>query len=144
MKNCGLCQGTREEYRLVQRTELVYAIIPREPMREGHMLILPQRHVKLEKVTLAELAQLRDVTVQIKDRLFNLYPSAPPYLYSVTDTPHASIPEHLHFHILPYEANLRTLLAHYSPALIREREIASLSEIEQMALTLRPRTTNKE
>jgi len=66
-------------------------------MREGHLLILPQRHVKREGLTLAELAQLRDVTVQMKDKLFRLYPSASPYLYSVTDTPQASIPEHFHY-----------------------------------------------
>lgn len=141
MKNCGLCQGINEEYRIIQRTELVYALIPQEPMREGHLLILPQRHVKLEGLTLAELAQLRDVTVQIKDHLLHLYPSAPPYLYSVTDTPHASIPEHFHYHILPYEKNLRTVLSNYSPSSIRERQVAPRSELEQMALRLRPETT---
>lgn len=137
MNECGLCTAAGDTYRQVQLEELVYAMIPREPMREGHLLLLPKRHAKMEDLTLSELAQLRDLAVMMKNRLLKLYPSEPPYLYSVMDTPHASIPEHFHYHCLPFRPNLRTVLAFYAPSAIQERRTAPRSEIEHMALKLR-------
>ena len=142
MIDCGLGHGINEEYRLVQRTDLAYAMVPQEPIREGHILVVPKSHAKLENLTLAELDQIRNLIVEVKNRIIQLFPTAPPYLYSVTDTPHASIPDHFHFHLLPYEESLRTVLAQHSPSLARERQKASVSELERMALRLRPEITS--
>ncbi|MEK6950171.1 MAG: HIT domain-containing protein [Nanoarchaeota archaeon] len=128
---CGLCQGKKEEYRLVRREKLVYAMIPQEPLVEGHLLLAPQRHGKLESLTGEELVQLRDLTVVLKERLVQLYPAAPPYLYSVMDTSHSSIPDHFHYHLLPGSWNLRKVLACYDST-IPERRRASRSELESL------------
>lgn len=135
---CGLCTGIYPEnrHKQVEIGQLVYAMIPWEPLKEGHVMVLPKRHVKMEELNLPELAELRDLTVLLKDRLLQLYPTAPPYLLSAMDTPYASLPDHFHYHLFPLEQHIRVALSSYDLSFGKKLK-ASPSELEQMARQLR-------
>lgn len=134
MDDCGLCTSIYPEnrHKQVHIGKVAYVMIPWEPLKEGHVLVLPQRHVRMEDLTIPELAELRDLTILMKERLLHLFPTAPPYLLSAMDTPYAAIPDHFHYHLFPLEHHIRTALAPYNPT-FGERRRVSPSELEKMA-----------
>lgn len=138
MDECGLCAGVhfKNEHKQVYIGKVAYAMIPWEPLKEGHVMVLPKRHVKMEELNWPELIELRDLTVLMKNQLLQLYPATPPYLLSAMDTPYASIPDHFHYHLFPWERHIRTIISSYDHSL-GERRRASPSELERMALKLR-------
>jgi len=120
----------------VYKSENVYSIVPYAPMALGHVMILPYRHTRFEELNIEELLQLRDMSSRLKDKLVELYPTAPPLFVSVMDTSHASIPDHFHYHLIPSAVKLSELLAayHHTDA---KRVILPASELELMAQRLR-------
>lgn len=136
INSCSLCTIADEEYRIVKCASKVYSIIPNTALTSGHVMVLPYRHTTFEEMDDEELSQIRDMTCQLKTRLTTLYPSTPPLFTSMLDTTHASIPDHVHFHLIPSPVNVTPLLASYfkrSP----ERIILPRLELEELARQLR-------
>ena len=139
MNNCPLClipQDIAQQYRVVKINDLVYSVIPKEPLVEGHVLVLPRRHVCMRDLTAEESLALNMEIDALKEKLVDLYPTTPPFIAAMSDTKHASIPEHLHYHLVPFAVGLRTLIHGYDSH-IPERRVAEHSEIERMASLLR-------
>lgn len=134
--NCPLCIAVvNEQYRFVREDDLVYAMIPIAPLMEGHVMVLPKRHTKMEDLTSEELESLNNMVADLKDKLKEMYPEKPPIIATLSDTKHAAIPEHFHYHIVPSEGKLRKLISTYHN--IAEDQKAEPSELEQMAMRLR-------
>jgi len=133
MKECPLCTILHKQiFRVIEENDGAYSFVPFEPQYEGHILVLPKRHAKLTELTAKELVAVRDLAVKLKNRLVELYPEAHPVIYTVTDTMHASIPQHFHYHIQPTKDDLRKVFAsHYPGISIKKR--ASDAELERMA-----------
>jgi len=133
---CSLCTINQEDYRIVERAPKVYSIIPNAPFTPGHVMILPYRHTVFEGINGEELSQLRDMSCRLKGKLVALYPRTPPIFTSMLDTIHASVPDHLHFHLIPSPVNIIALLASYYK-ITPERRILPRSELEKLAQQLR-------
>jgi len=99
--DCPLCLiPDTKPAQLVERGKYVYAAIPYAPIEPGHVMILPYRHVLLERLNIEELVELRDMTCQLKDKLVGMYPDTQPMEVSMLNTVHASIPNHFHSHLI--------------------------------------------
>lgn len=137
MKNdCALCTAVHETYRLVHETETTYSMIPLHPIQEGHVLVLPKRHVTMEKLTHQELAEMKDQVCALTEKIMQLHPETPPMIITDNNTKHASIPEHFHYHIIPSEVNIRKLMAGYNHSLTEKKE-AERQVLERMTSILR-------
>jgi diadenosine tetraphosphate (Ap4A) HIT family hydrolase len=136
MNDCYLCEGVNQDYRVVERNESVYSMIPIAPLVEGHVMILPRRHIKMEQLEAKEHIELSKILCKLKDKLVKLYHPKDPIISTLSDTIHASIPEHFHYHIFPSEVNMRGLMSAYD-ANIPENERLNESELERMAVMLR-------
>ncbi len=136
MRKCPLCDYEGNSSYVVHQTELVYSMPPIEPLVEGHVMILPRAHKSLENLSTEELLGIRDMISRLKDRLKSLYPSKHPLMISQTDTVHSTIPGHVHFHLIPSQANVRDLMASYDHSIPARRRLP-ISELEKMAAVLK-------
>lgn len=134
--DCGLCTAVNEDYRIIERTERAYSMIALTPLVEGHTMVLPRRHTKMEGLTPEELVEMNAMMTRIKDKQVALYPNMHPIIACLSDTQHSSISDHLHYHLIPSEANIRKLMATYDPN-IPEHQRADPEELERMATLLR-------
>lgn len=134
---CALCQAVNESYRLIERTDTVYSIIPIAPLIEGHAMVLPIRHTTMENLTQKELVELNQQLNYLKDCLKLLYPLKHPMIVTTTDTAHSSIPDHFHYHLIPSEVKFSNLMAAHNPKINKNRQEAEISELERMAKILR-------
>ncbi|MFA6074104.1 MAG: HIT family protein [Candidatus Woesearchaeota archaeon] len=125
---CELCIALTEKHRLVGESELSFCIINIEPLKPGHVLILPKRHVvELKNLTSKEAKDLLVLCQKFKDKINKTY--GEDSLILLNTGKHSS-QKHLHFHIWPSKGDLRALVSGYEniPRLVR----ASKIELEKM------------
>lgn len=134
--DCGLCNAVFENYRVVRNTGLVYSVIPIAPLVEGHVMVLPIRHTRFQDMTKDEVYEAHQMICDLIGKLKVRYPAGHPLLGSVTDTDHAQIPDHGHYHLIPSSANFRTLMANYDPSIPRNKKLEQ-PELERLAVLLR-------
>lgn len=125
-----------ENYRIIERTERVYSIIPITPLVEGHSMVLPVRHTLMEDLFPEELIEINEMLSHLKNKLVELYPLRHPIIATLSDTKHASIPGHVHYHLIPSEVNMRGLMAAYDSSISINKK-TEIIELERMAKLLR-------
>lgn len=135
---CSLCTAVNQTYRVVEKREVSYALVPLYPfpLAEGYVMILPKRHTKMESLNQKELLELRDFSIDFKNKLEILYPLHYTLLFTNMDGKNASIPEHFHYHLGAFpEPTLETF--HKAHPEIPQKRKNSLAELERMAKLLR-------
>jgi diadenosine tetraphosphate (Ap4A) HIT family hydrolase len=132
---CGLCKGKEEKELIILENELATSFIPFAPLSKGHVLILPKRHALYEDLTKEEHLSIVEISCKLKDRLKVLMPNQQPLLFSVTDTNHGTIPEHMHFHLVPSKYNIRELIAKTHD--VDERKNVSYEVMKEMTEEIR-------
>ncbi len=130
-KECHLCKAVGLKKLFVDENKYAIAFLPVAPLREGHILVLPRRHISYEKLTKEEHQSVAELVSVLKDELKNIFPNEPPLVVTLTDTIHSSIRNHFHFHLVPSRYNLRKLIAKAAPN-IKENERIGLRELEEM------------
>ncbi len=132
--SCVLCDSfANEKERVIFQDQHVFVLVNIEPIKDGHVMILPIRHAE----------QLRDLTpeesqafLQAIDRCMlavtKLYQETPMCL--VNGWSYRTQP-HLHAHVLPSKKNLRGLYA--SAEGLEERKRADEATLKQIAERLR-------
>ena len=106
-KGCVFCRMRQEkkdkENYVVIRTHYCYAVLNIYPYNNGHMLIVPNRHVndltKLKKEERDDLYTLLEETKSLLDRA--LKPGGYNIGINLGRVAGAGFPGHLHFHIVP-------------------------------------------
>lgn len=101
-EGCVFCDPTILEAQSFYETKLSWALIPYKPVVEGHILILPKRHVeRLEQVTQEEMADFKEVLEKV-DPILRKLAQAGGSLILEKNGPEAgqSVP-HVHIHYLP-------------------------------------------
>lgn len=100
MKACVFCEIIKENY--VLENDFFYAIFDKYPVTEGHLLVIPKRHVEtLFELNESERAELLDFVEQGKKKLDQQF-SPVGFNFGVNQGESAgqTIP-HLHLHIIP-------------------------------------------
>ena len=134
--SCALCTIVDETYRVVELGIRVYSIIPEAPVVEGHVMVVPRRHVLQQELNGDELMEINNMVVRLKDKLVQLYSQQHPLIVVSSDTSHASVPDHFHEHLVPSEVDLRYLMAKYYGLPAKQRGLPS--DLERRAKLLRP------
>ena len=106
-KGCVFCQMLKErkdrENLIVERTKYSYSVLNIYPYNNGHLLVLPQRHVDgLEKLKKEERDDLLDL-LQATQKLLNLALKPDGYNVGMNlgRVAGAGFPGHLHIHVVP-------------------------------------------
>ncbi|MGV8168502.1 MAG: HIT family protein [Candidatus Nanoarchaeia archaeon] len=129
---CELCEALNEKYRLVKETNLSFCIVNREPMKPGHVMILPKRHVpEIDLLSPEEAADILNLCVRMKEKIKKKYGEDP--LILLNTGKHRS-QEHLHFHIWPSQGMIRDLVSNYEK--VPGRKKASEEELEKLKKAL--------
>ena len=131
--NCELCDALSEEYRLILVSEYSFVIVPKWPLKEGHVMILPKRHVaKYTDLTSAELYDLHLQVEKVSVSLSNSFSESPILFKNIA---RHSTQGHLHLHLLPSKGGLRELVGTYE--LVPLREDASIDTMKSMSDMMR-------
>jgi len=104
---CFLCEavnsGNDSERLILHRAELTFLIMNLYPYNNGHLLVVPYRHVgELDDLTGEELSEIGELTrkaVRWLDRAF--HPDGYNIGLNLGRTAGAGLPGHIHYHIVP-------------------------------------------
>lgn len=109
--DCGLCAEYKLKENVICETRYTFVMFNRYPYLPGHVMVVPKRPVcKLADLNLEERIEIMEETTKMQEVLLNALGTA----MNVTSTnigintgPNsgASIPHHLHVHIVPRRAN---------------------------------------
>ncbi len=118
MDTCPLCDIKNQKYRIIEENEHAIASIIKWPLKEGHTMIIPKRHVKqLSDLEDKELKSTINLMDKIKLKISRLYSDSPAiHINSGAN----STQEHVHIHVLPSKGSLRHLFSQYENVPFRE------------------------
>lgn len=107
---CDLCLHMETKpHRTIYETPLVRGMLILEPLREGHSLLLPKRHVTtLEELTAEERKDFLESIPKLAKILTGVYGHDCLTFYNQG---FHSTQHHLHMHVLPLEVKLRTVFS---------------------------------
>ena len=119
MKNCELCESIKEKHRLIEKNDFCFAIINLEPLKKGHIMVLPKRHIeKLSELSEQESKAIFDMIDNLKNRLNKKY--SEDVIIFINTGKHSS-ESHLHLHVLPSKGNIRNFFQNYEKVVYRKR-----------------------
>ena|SRR3989344_3480057 len=132
---CALCAAQKEEFRIVTQTQHSFAIVNHEPLKAGHVMVLPLRHARtLAALTPAEAKDLLDLVEHIQKILLKIFSEDP---LVMMNTGKHSTEEHVHIHVVPSKGNLRALIASYEGVAQRQKQEAKkLQEMRDQIVRL--------
>lgn len=118
MEECELCNAINEKYRLIKRTKNCFCIVTKAPLKEGHIMILPIRHVE----TFSDLTpeEAKEIFV-LMDEIGNIIKSkfGEDIITHINKGKH-STQNHIHIHIVPSKGGLRELVSNLENIPLRE------------------------
>jgi diadenosine tetraphosphate (Ap4A) HIT family hydrolase len=105
---CALCAARlAEAYRVIYQDDHVFVLLNVEPLKDGHVMILPVRHAEnLKDLTPEESRAFLVAIDQCMEAMTRVYDHAP--MCHVNGWKHRSQP-HLHAHVLPSAGSVREL-----------------------------------
>ncbi|MCP4523117.1 MAG: HIT family protein [Candidatus Gracilibacteria bacterium] len=127
---CELCKTVSEEYRLIKETKYSFCIICQDPLKLGHVMVLPKRHVtqtNMSDLSPEESHDLICLLDEIQEVIENL--SEDSAIILKNNGKHIT-QAHLHFHIFPSKGYLRNLVGSFEN--IPERKCISREEYVTM------------
>ena len=101
---CSLLRDTQDKKNLVlSRTSHYAVILNRYPYNNGHLMIVPKRHIaNLKQLSAQEKAEFFDVLIRMQNALYKtMRPHGFNLGMNIADVAGAGIPNHLHWHIVP-------------------------------------------
>ena len=107
---CELCNTIHEKYRLIKETKYSFCIICKDPLKLGHIMVMPKRHVTqttMNELTPDESHDLMCLLNQMQEVVENLWDDSA--VIFKNNGKHITQP-HLHFHIFPSKWYLRNLV----------------------------------
>jgi diadenosine tetraphosphate (Ap4A) HIT family hydrolase len=130
--DCEFCEIEKIEKELViGKTDKSIAFMCIEPLREGHLLVIPKRHVKeLEELTKNELYDLIQLVIKVDKMLQKTYNVTSSFTYMKQGT--AKSKEHLHMHVIPGFVPIREALAKYGYS-AKSHDRKTIEELSKIA-----------
>jgi diadenosine tetraphosphate (Ap4A) HIT family hydrolase len=102
MKKCDFCNLSTFEKRIYYQSKFFYWILDRSPIRPGHTLVIPKRHLKsFEDLQTKEIKALVGEAKRWVPKILKTYKATGYNLVAnISKAAGQSVP-HLHFHIIP-------------------------------------------
>ena len=120
-KGCIFCTKPKDnkdkEDLILYRGKYVFVIMNRYPYSNGHLMVVPYRHISdYSTLTKEELYELSDVTQMVIEVLKNnMRPNGFNIGFNIGESAGAGIAEHIHQHIVPRwngDTNFMPVLCH--------------------------------
>lgn len=102
---CELCEAKNETHRLIEKTKLTFTLIPTSVAKNGHIMILPKRHVTSYADLTGEEAREILGNIEKWDAAFNKNYGESAIV--VINRGAHSTQAHLHVHVLPSKGGLK-------------------------------------
>ena len=124
--DCRLCQTLHEEYGLIKETKHSFCVLCKEPIREGHLLVMPKRHVTQEHYSELSPEEVHDLfsLVELMEHTLNKL-SDDKVTILKNSGKHSSQP-HFHIHLFLTKHKLRRIIAAHEGT--QERKEATIEE----------------
>ncbi len=117
MEDCALCNAKKRSYQFVTENEHAYCLLVYEPIKKGHFMVLPTRHVtNLGDLNKEESAGMMHLLEKVRKVLKERFGGN--VLIGLNAGDFAS-QAHLHFHILPCEGGVRDYFTSYEGTPLR-------------------------
>lgn len=128
MDECALCRAFSQDFRIIEKNELAFCIVCKWPLKRGHVMVLPKRHVEgLDELDEKESKQLLEMIEDMKRTLNDIFEED---CVVFQNSGSHSTQGHLHFHLLPSKGELREFFSALEG--IPERPDVSHEEMEKM------------
>ena len=104
---CVFCEALKadndEERFIIYRGEAAFVILNLFPYNNGHMLVLPNRHIsRPDMMTDQERVEVMNLVVKAQSVLYQVYhPAGVNIGANIGAAAGAGIAQHMHFHVLP-------------------------------------------
>ena len=106
---CPLCDLSNKQ--LVYQDDYCFAMVISEPLKDGHLMVLPKRHVEsLTDLNPEESQAILKLLGRLDKTISEAYDEEPIIFMNLGG--HSTQP-HIHFHILPSKGGLRHLFSEY-------------------------------
>lgn len=126
-KECPFCDLTKLE--IFYQDDYCFGMIISEPLKDGHLMVVPKRHVEnLSDLKSEESQAILNLLGRLRKIIPQIYKDDPIILMNTGD--HSTI-DHIHFHILPSKGGLRDLFSKFEG--LPYRQAATKQELAKMA-----------
>ncbi|MBI2042779.1 HIT family protein [Candidatus Pacearchaeota archaeon] len=123
---CDMCNALHQEYRIVAIDDYCFSIVNAFPLKDGHVMILPKRHlIRMSEFSEREAKSMLDMIDGVSLKLRNKYNQG---IIKFVNGDEYKTQEHFHIHLLPSKAGLRSLISSYEN--VPEREKATIERLE--------------
>lgn len=117
--NCALCNTINEKYRRIFKDKYAFSIVNFEPLKNGHCMVLPIRHVeKLKDLKKEELKSIFSMLARLEKIMRPVYKKDSLIVMGRGDNCSQT---HLHFHIFPTNTDIRHMVSKFEKVPVRKR-----------------------
>lgn len=113
MHECELCNIISEEYRLIRKTEHSFAIICEQPIKAGHIMVVPKKHVTQNSYSELTPEEAHDFLSLVQEMQHLLSRKYTEDIMQFKNSNNHSSQQHFHVHLVPSKGNFRKLLGTY-------------------------------
>lgn len=111
MVDCELCTIITEEFRLIRKTKHSFAIICEQPIKAGHIMILPKRHVTQDRYSELTPEESQDFLALVEDMQHLVTSKYNEDVMLFKNSNSHSTQSHFHVHLVPSKGNMRKLIS---------------------------------
>jgi len=104
--NCPFCEINKEKTRIIKQGKNVFVIFSNPRLMEGHLLVIPKRHIeKLSELNEEEKKELFDTVIEYQEKILkNISPGCDiRQNYRIFQGQNNLKIDHLHIHLQPRE-----------------------------------------
>lgn len=108
---CNLCDALNEEWRLIKKTNNCFCTVAKYPLKEGHIIIIPIRHIEnYSDLSEEEAREMFKFVDEMSDVIKSRFGEEA--IIHINKGKHGS-EKHIHIHIVPSKGNLRQLISKF-------------------------------
>lgn len=101
---CAFCNPAILERQMVYRGESGSILLTHKPARDGHLLVIPHRHVeRFQDLTVEEMAEMMDLVRKVYPAYGKLFGCDDYFLLQKNGATAGQTVPHVHFHVIPGE-----------------------------------------
>ena len=118
MENCGLCKVFKEGSQIINESELSFSMINFEPLKEGHIMILPKRHIE----SLPDFSEKESKDFfKLLNKMYPLIEKNYGGILMLLNGEKFKTQKHIHMHIIPVKSGLRQIISNFESIPARKR-----------------------
>ncbi len=128
--SCVLCDSQHENFRFIKETKYSFCVICKWPLKLGHVLVMPKRHVTQNEYSNLSPEETHDLFELVEEMQMILNKLSEEDIIVFKNSGKHSTESHFHFHIVPSQGNLRLFMSQFEG--VPRRQDISEDEYREM------------